>query len=246
MSKYTRKQRTAPEDEFVSFWDKVFKQIEPYTRPIAITAITAAVLVAAVWGATTFSEHKQQTATEDFGRAVRIYEAELLTTDEPPKTTEEVDPIPRFKTEKERADATLKALDEFDGKHGSSGAAHEAKLFRAGVYFDQGRIDDAAAAYGKFLEDPHASPLTAVAREGLGLCKEQQGKLDEALAEYKQLEPKTGDYYRDRALWDEARVLTKKSDKKGAAEKLKELVAKTPTSPLKDEAQNQIAQLEGQ
>ncbi len=246
MSKYTRKQRTAPEDEFVSFWDKVFKQIEPYARAIAITAVTAAVLVAAVWGATTFSEHKQQLATEDFGRAVRIYEADLLTTDEPPKQTEEENPIPRFKTEKERADATLKALDEFDGKHSSSGAAHEAKLFRAGIYFDQGRLDDAAAAYAKFLEDAHPSPLQAVAREGLGLCKEQQGKLDDALAEYKQLEPKTGDYYRDRALWDEARVLTKKGDKKGAAEKLKELIAKTPTSPLKDEAQNQIAQLEGQ
>ncbi|HEX4458134.1 MAG TPA: tetratricopeptide repeat protein [Polyangia bacterium] len=246
MSKYTRKQRTAPEDEFVSFWEKVFKRIEPYARAIGITAVTAAVLIAAVWGATSFSEHKQQVATEDFGRAVRIYEAELLTTDEPPKTTEEIDPIPRFKTEKERADATLKALDEFDGKHGSSGTAHEAKLFRAGVYFDQGRIDDAATAYAKFLEDKHPSPLVAVAREGLGLCKEQQGKLDEALAEYQQLEPKTGDYYRDRALWDEARVLTKKNDKKGAAEKLKELVAKTPTSPLKDEAQNQIAQLEGQ
>jgi predicted negative regulator of RcsB-dependent stress response len=246
MSKYTRKQRTAPEDEFVSFWDKVFKKAEPYARPAAIVAVTAAVLVAAVWGFTTFSEHKQQVATEDFGRAVRIYDAELLTDAEPPKPIEEENPIPRFKTEKERADATLKALDEFDAKHKSSGTAHEAKLFRAGVYFDQGRLDDASAAYSKFLEDTHPSPLVSVAREGLGLCKEQQGKLDDALSDYKQLEPKTGDYYRDRALWDQARVLQKKGDKKAAADKLKELVAKTPASPLKDEAQNQIAQLEGQ
>lgn len=245
MSKYTRKQKVAPEDEFVSFWDKLFKKAEPYARAMGISAITAAALIAAVWGATSYSEHKQQTATEDFGRAVRIYDAELLTGDEAPKTDED-NPVPRFKTEKERAEATLKELDSFDGKHGSSGTAREARLFRAGVYFDMGRIDDAAAAYSKFLADGQPSPLTSVAREGLGLCKEQQGKLDEALAEYKQLEPKTGDYYRDRALWDEARVLTKKGDKKGAAEKLKDLVAKVPQSPLKDEAQNQIAQLEGQ
>ena len=40
-------------------------------------------------------------------------------------------------------------------------------------------------------------------------------------------------------------MYAKKGDKKKAAERLKELVAKMPTSPLKDEAQTQIAQLEG-
>ncbi|MGZ3408362.1 MAG: tetratricopeptide repeat protein, partial [Polyangia bacterium] len=112
-------------------------------------------------------------------------------------------------------------------------------------YYDMGRIDDAAAAYEKFIKSAHPSPLLLAAKEGLGLCKEQQGKLDEALTAYQGLEPKTGDFYRDRALWDEARVWQKKGDKKKAAEKLKELVAKVPASPLKDEAQTQIAQLEG-
>ena len=145
-----------------------------------------------------------------------------------------------------RAQNVLKQLDELDSKHGGSAASKEGRLFRAGVLFDLGRIDEAAQSYEKFLGESKGSPMTTVAREGLGLCKEQQGKLDEALAEYQKLEPKTGDFFRDRALWDEARVLTKKGDKKAAAEKLKELVAKVPTSPLKDEAQSQIAQLEGQ
>jgi tetratricopeptide (TPR) repeat protein len=175
---------------------------------------------------------------------VRMYEAELVTTGEPPQTDEE-NPVPRFKTEKERADATLKELDAFDQKFGRSSTADEATLFRASVYYDLGRIDDAAVAYEKFIKGAHPSPLLSSAKEGLGLCRERQGKLDEALTLYQQLEPKTGDFYRDRALWDQARVWQKKGDKKKASDRLKELVAKVPGSPLKDEAQTQIAQLEG-
>ena len=244
MSKYTRKQRQAPQDEFVGFWEKLFKKAEPYARAIGITTLTAGVLIAVVWGVMSWMEKKSQAATEAFGHAVRVYEAELQTSDEPPKSDDE-NPVPRFKTEKERAEATLKELDEFDKKYGRSSTADEAELFRAGVYYDMGRLDDAAAAYDKFIKGAHPSPLMLAAKEGLGLVREQQGKLDDALALYQQLEPKTGDFYRDRALWDEARIWQKKGDKKKAAERLKELVAKTPSSPLKDEAQTQIADLEG-
>lgn len=244
MSKYTRKKKDAPQDEFVGFWERLAKRAEPYARAIAITAATAAVLIAVVWAVSSWMEKKSQAATEAFGRAVRIYEADLITAEEPAKT-DEPDPVPRFKTEKERAEATLQALDAFDKKYKKSATAREAALFRAGVYFDLGRWDDAAAQYEKFLKDPHPSPLVAVAREGLGLVREEQGKLDEALGLYQEIEPKVGDYYRDRALWDEARVWQKKGDKKKAAERLKELVAKVPSSPLKDDAQTRIAELEG-
>lgn len=244
MSKYTRKQRQAPQDEFVGFWDNLFKKAEPYARAIGITVATAGVLIAVVWGVMSWMERKSQAATEAFGRAVRIYEAELQTGDEPAKSDEE-NPVPRFKTDKERAEATLAELDQFDKKYGHSPTADEAVLFRGGVNYDLGRLDAAAAAYEKFIERAYPSPLVLAAREGLGLVEEQQGKLDDALAQYQKLEPKTGDFFRDRALWDEARVWQKKGDKKKAAERLKELVAKTPASPLKDEAQTQIAELEG-
>ena len=158
MSKYTRKQRQAPQDEFVGFWDKIFKKAEPYARAIGITVVTAGVLIAVVWGVMSWMERKSQAATEAFGHAVRVYEAELQTGDEPAKTDEE-NPVPRFKTEKERAEATLKELDEFDKKYGHSSTADEAMLFRAGVYYDLGRFDDSATAYEKFIKGAHASPL---------------------------------------------------------------------------------------
>ena len=206
MSKYTRKQRQPPQDDFVGFWDKVFKKAEPYARAIGITVLTAGVLIVVVWGAMSWMEKKSQSATEAFGRAVRIYEAELVTTDEAPKSDEE-NPVPHFKTDKERAEATLKELDDFDKKYGHSSTADEAMLFRGGVYYDMGRIDDAAVAYEKFIKGAHPSPLLLAAKEGLGLCKEQQGKLDEALTQYQGLEPEDGRLLsRPRAVGSGARV----------------------------------------
>jgi predicted negative regulator of RcsB-dependent stress response len=245
MSKYTRKQSQAkPQDEFVGFWDKLFHKAAPYANAIGITALTAVVLIGAVWGVTAYLEHKSQAATEAFGRAVKIYEADL-SSDESPVKSDEENPIPRFKTAKERADATLAELDGFDQKYGHSSTAREAQLFRAGVLFDQGRLDEAGRIYTHLVSEAGVPPLSVLAKEGLGLVDEQQGKLDDALKLYRELEPKTGDFFRDRALWDQARVLQKKGDKAGAAAKLKELTEKTPTSPLKDEAQNLMAQLEG-
>jgi predicted negative regulator of RcsB-dependent stress response len=244
MSKYTRKQsQNKPQDEFVGFWDKLFTKAAPYANAIGITVLTAAVLIGAVWGVTSYLEHKSQAATEAFGKAVKIYEADLISDESPVKTDEE-NPTPRFKTAAQRADATLAELDSFDQKFGHSATAREAQLFRAGVLFDQARFDEAGRIYRGLVDGKDAGPLTLLAKEGLGLVNEQQGKLDDALKLYRELEPKTGDFYRDRSLWDQARVLQKKGDKKEAAAKLKELTEKMPTSPLKDEAQNLMAQLE--
>lgn len=247
MSKYTRKQRQEPEDQFVSFWQRMFNKVEPYARAIAIALGTALLIVLAVWGITQYLEHRSQQATEAFGRAVDIYEAELYTGDTPPKPEPEDNPIPRFKTAKERADATLAELDSFEKRYGSSSLAHDAVMFRAGVLYDIGKYDDSAAAYQKYLGDKSPPAYTAIAREGLGLAYEATGKLEQALQEYVKLEPPkgSGDFYRDRALWDQARIYKKKGDKAKAVSLYKDILSKTPTSPLRDEVDSQLVMLEG-
>ena len=88
--------------------------------------------------------------------------------------------------------------------------------------------------------------IALVAREGAGLCDEAKGKLDDALEKYKALEPKgeKNEFYKDRAMWDQARVYIKKGDKKKAAEVLADALVKVPNSSLKDEIQAQLATLE--
>jgi len=246
MSKYNRKSKKPKADEFVSFWHRAYEIISPYVSAIGLVSLSALVILLAVWGITAHYEHRAQAAAEQFGKAVKIYDADLIT-DATPETKDEVNPTPRFKTAKERADATLAELDKLDKEFSSSDVAKGAALFRAGVLYDQQRWDDASAAYDKYLKSAPKDPATtAIAREGLGLCDEARGKLDDALAKYKDLESVGAkEFYRDRALYAEARVWAKKGDKKKAAELYKEILAKTPTTPLKDEVQTQLALVGG-
>jgi predicted negative regulator of RcsB-dependent stress response len=245
MSKYTRKQKSK-EDEFVSFWHHVYNKAAPYATAIAVTLASAVVVWFVAFGITSWIDHRAEAAAEAFGRAVKIYDADLATDDSPPKTDEE-NPIPRFKTDKERAEAALAELDSVDKKFGGSNVAKDALVFRAGVYYDLGRFDEAAASYRKFLEGAKKDvPLSVLAREGVGLCAEARGQLDEALSAYQALEPKTGDYFRDRALYDQARIHLKKGDKQKAAALYQQVLTKMPQTPLRDEIQTQLALLEGQ
>ena len=116
-------------------------------------------------------------------------------------------------------------------------------LARAGVLFDLMRYDDAEGAYKEFIGQKSTAPaLSALAREGLGLVNEAKNKPDAALAIYQ--EPQQGDFYKDRFLLDQARIYLKKGDKKKAVELYKEILVKSPLSPLKDEVNNHIAALE--
>src|SRR5262249_52115020 len=88
------------------------------------------------------------------------------------------------------------------------------------------------------------APPAMLAKEGLGLCAEAQNKLDEALATYQSLEPKQGDFFRDRALFNQARIYKKKGDKKRAAELYGQIISKMPQTQLKAEVRAALAPLD--
>lgn len=246
MSKYNRKKPLNDDDEFVEFWTRLGIKLKPYATAIGVALGTAIVIVFVVWGISAHREKRRELASELFGRAIRIYDADLITDTNPQKNTDDVDPIPRFKTEKERADAALAQLKELDQKVGWSHVAHDGRMLRAGIYYDQGRYEDAAREYQHYLEHaPHDAAATAVAREGAGLSEEALGKLDEALKHYQELEPKTGNFYRDRALYDQARVYARKGDKKKAGSLYREILEKMPDSALKDDVQSRLSALQG-
>lgn len=239
--RYTRKALKKP-DEFVSFWHRAYEAAAPYGRGIGFAMLGGIAVVAGAWTLQHFSEGKRQDATERFAEAARIAEADLLGESEKPDTTE--DPTPRFKTEKERAEAAVAKIDELLKARGGTDAAHKARIFRAGLLFDLARWDDAEAGYRDYLKEaPEGDALTPAAREGVGLCQEERGKLDDALATFKELEPKAGDLNRDRALYDQGRVLAKKGDSKGAAEAYRQVLAKSPLSPLKGDVEARLAAL---
>jgi predicted negative regulator of RcsB-dependent stress response len=247
MSKYNRKKENpalATTDEFVGFWQKAFERVRPFARAIGWSLAGFVVVVGVFAAFQTWSERRAEGATEAFGRAVRIYEndlaGELPKPGEKPEASEHADDLPKYKTAKERAEATLSELGKLP-----PAAAKNAKLFRAGVLYDLERYDEARQAYAEAARGA-APEVGAIAREGEALCLEQLGKVDEAVAAYDQIAPrgdKATEFYRDRALMGAARLLEKK-DKAQAIERYKEVIAKFNASPLREDAQNRLAVLE--
>ena len=256
MSKYNRKKENpattaASADEFVGFWQKLFEKARPFARGIGWTIVGFVVVVAAVGGATSYFESRAERATEAWGRVVRVYDADLLGEDsaKDPESKadardakEKPDSVPRFKTAKERAEATLAELDKLP-----AAAAKNSRLFRAGVLYDLERYEEARAAYAQAASDGLATELTAVAHQGVALCLEQLGKVDEAITAYGQIAPKDDkatEFMRDQALFGQARLYEKKGDKAKAIESYKELTTKFPTSSVREDAQNRLVVLE--
>jgi tetratricopeptide (TPR) repeat protein len=252
MSKYNRKKEnpaTASTDEFVGFWQQAFEKLRPFARAIGWSLVGFVVVVVAVATFQSWSERRAEAATEAFGRVVRIFENELQGEAKAPDPTKDpAEPaldnadsqLPKFKTQKERAEATLAELSKLP-----PAAAKNAKLFRAGVLYDLERYDEARAAYADAASSAEPA-VAAVAREGEALCYEQLGKIDEAIAAYEKIAPKgdkATDFYRDRALMGAARLYEKK-DKAQAIERYKEVIAKYNASVLREDAQNRLAVLE--
>lgn len=247
MSKYTRKKdKVEDKDEFVSFWEKAFIAAAPYARAIGVSGVVAVIIVAAAWGGVAWSQNRTESSTEAIGKALKVYGAEVTTGDvDPakPDPKEKPDPTapPKYKTDKERLEATLAEAKTVQKDH-SGAVRDEAALLEAAALFDLGKLDEAIVIYQQ-VADKQTGALQQLAHESWGLVLEQQGKLDDARKQYELAMPKQGDFYRDRALYAQARVAIAKSDKKKAMELFTEIVTKLPNTPLKEEIQNQVALL---
>jgi tetratricopeptide (TPR) repeat protein len=131
------------------------------------------------------------------------------------------DPTRVFATDEARLSEAAKKYEEAATLRKGSGTAILAKLGLAGVLYDQGKYDEAIAAY----EDVKASDLAKHdadvrlrAAEGVGLAREAKGDLDGALKAFKELENADVVGFKGLGLLHAARVHYVKGDKTKAKE----------------------------
>jgi tetratricopeptide (TPR) repeat protein len=251
--RYTKKELQQP-DEFVSFWGRAFNVVSAQGRPIAAGLAAGAILIGAAWAYAELSRSKEEKASVGLAHALKLYNAPVLPEGKEGKEAKELEPqlkalaeegLPRFKTEKEKREAALKALDQMLAESGGTKTAREAELARAGVLYDLGRFDEALKAYADFLARTGAEErMRFLAREGRGYAFEAKGELDAALDEYRKLEA-DAPFYKDRASYDQARVLERKGQKAEAEALYKKIIERSPVTPLREEITNRLAELEG-
>jgi len=242
VKRYTRKELKQP-DQFQTFWGRVYEVLKDSSRQITIGVIVTVVVIVGVLVGSSLYERRGVESSKALGRAVRILNSENTPHLEDAEAQAEAeDDVPKFKTEKERREAALAELDKVVKEWGSTAAGKQALLVRAGVLLDLGRLDEARRDYEAFLATRPRGQLKAVAHEGLGYVFEAKGEFDRALEEFRK-SLGGGEFYKDRALYNQARILERKGDGAAAKKLYQEILDTTPTTPLRDDINNRLALL---
>lgn len=243
----------APVEELASFTSRAIEAVRPHAVKIGAVAGGVAVVLCTFGVWSWYDKRRETTATEQFGKALEVLDARILAADEPPEPAPPGKPAPpTFPSRRERTEAALKQLGSMSG---GADVAKNASLMRAGLLYDLGRYDEAIAEYRRFLDAGADGDLKYLAREGIGYALEakalaQQDQaarnagLDEALKTFEQLQTDDKGFYRDAALYHQARLRALKGEKEQAVQLYKKVLEISPATPLRGEINNRLALLE--
>lgn len=172
--------------------------------------------------------------TAKLTKALQVYEDAV----DPQKTaTSSTGAVPAKLTE------ALGELDKLGQGKGPVGTL--AKLYAADAARRARDPGKAEALFRGFIaESRDTDALRFAAHEGLGYVLEDQGKLDEANAEFVKLGEVQGRAFADLSLKHQARIAEAKGDKDAAKKFYRELLDKHAESKLRDFAEQRIAALE--
>jgi predicted negative regulator of RcsB-dependent stress response len=239
--KYTRKQLRQP-DELLTQTNKAWEWVTKNAKGVIVMTVVTLVIIGAVSMWRSHAESNAQAATSLLDKAIEIRNQTVIPgADKLPKRD---DGIKRYSTRKAKLEAAVKAYDKVITGHADSGTGKMALVLRAGVFYDLGQFDKAAADYKNFLEKTGTDQgrFRTAAIEGLVYSYEAKKAWDKALATVGKLEKKG--QARFTALIHEARILAAKGDKPGAIKRYKEIVDKASSRVLVDQAGQRLAALE--
>lgn len=238
-------------DQFVSFWTKVGAKLGEQKKAILAAVIGLMVVVSGVVAGQWFFDKRTADRSREFARITAIASAPLLPTTEG-DAAKAAAPAPdefppRFKSDGERKQAALKEADAFLAQAGGSKLRDEALLLKASYLMDVGQPAEALKIYQQLGSSTGSDRFAFLVKEGLGHSYEASGNIDQAIEAFTALAAwgeSKGGFYRDRALFEKARLLEKKGSAKDAQALYKEVVEKYPQSALRDEVNDRLAVLE--
>jgi tetratricopeptide (TPR) repeat protein len=247
-SKKINKELKAP-DQFVSFWGRAGTWLGERRRSVLVGLVAVLAAGAIAWGLQSLRQGRAETASRAFSRIHRIATAPLAPAagETPPADAPPTDPeLPRLKTERERLEAALKEADTFLGQYGGSSLKEEALLLKARYLVALDRASEAVPIYSELVGSVDRR-LQFLALEGLAYAQEASGQLDKAVAAFSRLADQareSGNFFRDRALFNQARVLERKGSAKDAEKLYRSILSEVPQSALKEEINARLAVLE--
>jgi tetratricopeptide (TPR) repeat protein len=236
-------------DQFVDFWTRATNAVADYlashSRALVISLTALATVIGGSVVMTQVSERRAVRAAEALDRVQRIAAVEMAVPGAPTPPSD--DGLPHLATEQAQLEAALKELDA-SFSPSSRGPLHaEAMLVRGSLLLNLDRAGEAITTYQALLADSLDRRLRFLAQEGLGYGYEHEGKLAEAQGAFAKLGDDAGGmegFYKDRALYHQARIAELRSNPADATRIYHEVLDKNPTTSLREDITNRLAALE--
>lgn len=231
-------------DEFQKLGAEAVPFLEQHGRQVVMVVGGVLLVGLLIAIASSMSGKGEETASRDFGAALKVLERTVNATATEVKPGEE----PPFKTEAEKDEAIAKSLSDFRAKHPGTKAAVSAALPLGQAYLRQNKADQALPLIEEYIAKAEQNdPLRPAAYEARGYALEAQKKYDEALSAFDQLakENKT-DFMKGMGLYHRARMLLIKGDTAAAAKTLSEIENAAPGSAAARLAKDRITVLTAQ
>ncbi len=231
-------------DQFVGFWATAAKKLSG-SKAAILGGLGAVIVLALVGiGVRQMMGRRGEETSKAYGRFQRIASAALIP--EKGDVPKFEDNLPHFKTDTERQQAAAKAVDEFLAAHAGSPLANEARMAKARFLLTAGQAPVALKLYEE-LRGKVDERLAFLVEEGIALCLEETGQIDQAMAAYQAIADRAksqGSFFRDQALFSRARLLERKGQGAEATKAYKDLLAELPNTGLKSEINDRLALLE--
>ncbi len=204
------------------------ERLVPHVKKIAVGAVVLTIVLAAFFGYLAWKQGKREDATAELTKVIEISDAPIRAAGSGSADDKKA---PSYASDEDRTKAMLAAL---------APDAPSGPVFRGALLAREGRYDDALAAYREVQTDLGFEGV--LAREGIGLALEakatapkteptvRQKGLEDALAEFKVMQPDEKGPRRAYALYHQGRILAmlgKRDEAKAAFEQAK-AVGKAP------------------
>jgi tetratricopeptide (TPR) repeat protein len=228
-------------DEFVSATGRMMNWLAAHRLLVIGSIVVAAGAVLAVIGMLSHLESKAMEASRAFVDSFKILNARVVERADADETTQADG---TYGSERDKLKAALGAMEAMAKAHGGSPAADLAAFFVAEEKRRLGELDQAIAGFEAYLRTQGLRAVMApFAVEGLGAALEQQGKLEEARAQYLRLTEEGFAGHKDRGLYHLARLEQKAGNHAQAADRFRAILDEFPQSLFSEEIQHRLAVL---
>lgn len=201
-------------------------------RPLVVLGLMVALSAvgAGIYAWSEASEGQRAESTRTLAVAVAYEARGQVLPDLAAQTAERVRPLPVPVAEDEtklheKVDA---ALADLEAQAPDSPANVAADLVRAARLAKASDFAGAEKAFRGFIERQPGHALVYLARDGLVVSLEAQGRFDDALGEVEPMLGEAGDFFRDQALWHKGRLLEGAGRGPEALEVYKQYMAEYP------------------